>query len=1154
MTKLSLLRTTRARFARSANVERDTDGLAVSNFLPTSRALDVVRRISIALDRDDVEVAISITGPYGSGKSSLALLIDALLGPAGEASRNAAEEIIREVAPETLELLFRALDRLNARQDGFIRATVTAQREAIGLTVLRGLHRGVGRFTPKKQRANEFSVVRRKVENLYTQVVDLGKPFPSPREFRSLLSELGRIAPVLLLVDEFGKNLEAFADSHSDADLFLLQELAEWSRSGDDVPLALITMQHMAFDEYAASTSTSLRREWAKVQGRFEDIPYIDSPQHTRALISCVFETGETSSQDVIGDWAAHKAEEAAQLGLNDLGASQELIGSCWPLHPLSLQTLPELCERYGQNERTLFSFLAGHEPLSVASFLAETDYKPGEPLPVIRLDRLYDYFLEAALNLVNISSGANRWMEIDSRIRDATSVSESARRILKAVGILNLVSAGGVLRASPALLSWACADGQLGSEDPGSVLEQIRELENAGLLTYRDFADEYRIWHGTDFDIKASIEAARIRLHDEPMSTLLEETLPLNPMVASRHSHQSGTLRAFKRVWGSKLNSAIFPLTSRDRFDGLAIYILGDEAPTSNVQAVESQRPVVFITTRDSAALESAALEVAAIDLVLKEGVVEDWVAKRELEERRFQGTQQLQRAFYDAYAVESTSAVSWNLDGSWDRENNKDVIGIFSKVCDEWYSDAPVIKNDIANRHDLSSQAAKARRVLLEAMVAYRESEHFGIEGFGPEKTLYLSAIKEFELHVQNAGEWQLTKPSPNSSLHATWLIIERLIESVDGIRVSEVFDRLASPPLGIREGIAPVFVVAALLLQEDNIALYEHGTFRPQIADDVLERLLKNPGNFTLRHFGARTGLRAAFLKRLAEALELPRAPYGHSGVKSASVLAIVSHLVLIANTLPDYTKKSTILDVDAMQIRKSLFSATSPDQLLFTEMPEALGFKEVKAIASGQVNSELVSRIAKAVRDLQGAYPKLLEEVRKVIGIEFGVKSRAKLQETLQAQSIEISEKISEPGLKRLLGAFKAAIPDLDSWTEYVGMNTVGRPPNAWTTDDQKLFAARAKELGGAFRRAVALHGDLSNPEEKALRVLITHSDGGESAVLIPELSVSRSRALKPALGHAIKLTVDAIKATGGGSINNAEAKELLLSKLISEFDN
>ena len=36
--------------------------------------------------------------------------------------------------------------------------------------------------------------------------------------------------------------------------------------------------------------------------------------------------------------------------------------------------------------------------------------------------------------------------------------------------------------------------------------------LEAAGVVTYRNFADEYRIWQGTDVDIRRLLDAARQR------------------------------------------------------------------------------------------------------------------------------------------------------------------------------------------------------------------------------------------------------------------------------------------------------------------------------------------------------------------------------------------------------------------------------------------------------------------------------------------------------------------------------------------------------------------------------------------------------------------------------------------------------------------
>ncbi len=71
------------RFARSANVERDLGAAAISGYLPTGRALDVVARIGRGLLTPAAGRALAITGPHGSGKSSLAVFLHALFASRG---------------------------------------------------------------------------------------------------------------------------------------------------------------------------------------------------------------------------------------------------------------------------------------------------------------------------------------------------------------------------------------------------------------------------------------------------------------------------------------------------------------------------------------------------------------------------------------------------------------------------------------------------------------------------------------------------------------------------------------------------------------------------------------------------------------------------------------------------------------------------------------------------------------------------------------------------------------------------------------------------------------------------------------------------------------------------------------------------------------
>ena len=718
-----------------------------------------------------------------------------------------------------------ARKRLGADQRGFVRAVATAQREPISATVVRALLSGAERYEPTAKQRPAHRRVIRLLNELNDGFTSGTNTRPETRVIRSVVADLGRLAPILLLIDEFGKNLEAFADSRSDADLFLLQELAEWTRGGDGLPLALVTMQHLAFDEYADTASASQRREWAKIQGRFEDIPFVDSPLQTRALIAAAFGTAREPLATALAGWADSQQKALGATGLIDLAAAPGVLAACWPLHPLSLAVLPDLCERYGQNERTLFSFLAGPEPRAVPAFLSAHEWRAKAELPSVRLPQLYDYFIESASTMVGVSSAASRWLEIDTRIRDSHGLRPGQLRVLKAIGLLNLVSAGGSLRASRDVIVYACVDGQAETATPDEVATRLAELDELGLVTYRDFADEFRVWQGSDMDLRSALEVARRRVRDLGPADLLDRVLPLGPIVAARHSHRTGTLRAFARGWVEPTADSIDPLGTEDRPDGSAFYVLGPEAPTKAVTNRTDRKPIAFLTTADPAPLVAAAVELAAIDELLSDNddLGDDWVARRELIERRVEARSTLEHEFEHAFGALSDARGNWlyqkpgKTRTTWRTAETISASQALSQVADVWYDQAPEIHNDLANRHHLSSQAAKARRVLVEAMVASPTSESLGIAGNGPDHTMYLTLLRETELHRFDGDEWRFLEPSSASPVADVWShLVALLREAVDGrTRVDDIFGLLSQPPYGVREGIAPVLLVAALII---------------------------------------------------------------------------------------------------------------------------------------------------------------------------------------------------------------------------------------------------------------------------------------------------------------------------------------------------
>ena len=75
-----------------------------------------------------------------------------------------------------------------------------------------------------------------------------------------------------------------------------------------------------------------------------------------------------------------------------------------------------------------------------------------------------------------------------------------------------------------------------------------------------------------------------------------------------------------------------------------------------------------------------------------------------------------------------------------------------LLSDVCDVVYSASPEISNEMLGRRELTSQAAKARRELLTAMVEHHDEEWLGMEGFGPEKAMYAALLRHPRIHRDN------------------------------------------------------------------------------------------------------------------------------------------------------------------------------------------------------------------------------------------------------------------------------------------------------------------------------------------------------------------------------------------------------------------
>ena len=308
------------------------------------------------------------------------------------------------------------------------------------------------------------------------------------------------------------------------------------------------------------------------------------------------------------------------------------------------------------------------------------------------------------------------------------------------------------------------------------------------------------------------------------------------------------------------------------DAADGLLVYFLGSPEEATRFEISANGKPIVIAANSDYAMMIETVYEYTAVLRALERPDVQaDRVAKRELQDRISDARRRLLDRLSTHFHPTAPGVRFWLVGSDDPIQVSRGLSSLLSDVCDNEYEDSPEISNEMLGRRELTSQAAKARRELLTAMIEHHDEEWLGLEGFGPEKAMYAALLRHTKIHRQNKdGTFGYHQPS-RGSMNAAWGKMTRMIDgaTADQLTLDQVYEKLMAPPIGLKEGPIPVLLTALLLQRIDDVAVYQEGTYQPSLTADLLERLVKSPDRFAVKRFKL-TGNRLQFLEAVARAI--------------------------------------------------------------------------------------------------------------------------------------------------------------------------------------------------------------------------------------------------------------------------------------------
>ncbi len=965
------------------------------------------------------------TGPFGGGKSSLAVALASALHP---------DKNLRAKAREALRLDSNlSFDKAFPVRKGWLIVPAVGRRGSVVAELHVALRRTQGKAVDGRGKPNAQTLIVDLLEEAKTRLHD----------------------GVLVIIDEMGKFLEASALGSGD-DVYFFQELAE-AAARSEGRLVVVGVLHQSFTQYSARLGIDTRDDWAKVQGRYVDLPFVAASDEVVELIGRAIEAERRP--DSMFDTSKTIAE-AIRSRRPAVGQDfAKALTACWPLHPAMAALLGPISKRqFGQNERSTFGFLSSVEPHGFRSYLNSTLiseatwYRPSD---------YWDYLRSNLEPAILASPDGHRWAQAVEAVERAEAKTGDPLLVvlIKNIAVIDLFRNGSGLAADAAVIGALFYDKTRDELDAA-----LQELSALKIALYKSYTGAWSIFEGSDFDIDAAIAQA-LATSPGVDYVSLAQLMGLHPVVAKRHYHETGSMRWMELSLCSIEQAEKIAADFHPRKGEFGTFILAlpskgmsPRAARQRAQACSKLRPwpvMVGIPTNHARIAELSAELVALEQVKERHELSGDAVARREVY-ARLAAT----RADLEDQLQAAVSLAKWH-DGTVQIELGSKLSPVASQLAEELFSASPPVWSELVNRDSISSNSVKARRDLLHAMINAEGQEALGFEGFPAERGLYETILRSTELHRQDAsGAWRFMQPRDGfaSGFESLWETTRALFSDANArVGAHEIYAVWSAPPFGMKRGIQPVILTAFMLAHKANIAVYKDGMFVPRLTDFDIDECLQDPDRFSLRWVAIDEDK-----SRILDGISKLLAEIGESA-DATDPLEAARGLVSMVFNLPEWARRTQRLGEMAKAMRDMLLRASDPHKVLFVDLASLLNAADGNAY---------VKALRAPLQELAGAYGKMLAEVE------------GKMFEALDANSDDLealrerARSVSGVSGDLRLDAFATRLANFDGTRaslEGILSLAAEKPPRDWV--DRHIDAAilDLAKFARRFREAEAFVG-------------------------------------------------------------------------------
>lgn len=930
----------------------------------------------------------------------------------------------------------------------------------------------------------------RSLEDLLRQELNISKHKDVIEGLNSYYNKVSSSKKGLLIaIDEFGKFLEYASENKPEQELYIVQRLAEFANDPNKNIILLSTL-HKGFDAYHSRLDEKSRNEWEKVKGRFKEIPF-NEPVEQLLHLAAKYLNGKLKNVNLKSFKELYNSVITARVYPLYNSLNEKIAEQLYPLDILAAGILARSLQRYGQNERSLFTFL---ETTDFNNFIYETKQ-------YFNLVDVYDYLINNFYSLLSSKYNPDylKWTIIKSTLERTEVLFEkesvAKEKIIKTVGLLNILAPSGAKTNFEFLIKY----GRLSLNIP-NVENEIKILEKNKLIRFQSYSDSYVLFEGTDVDIDLALSEAENYISQYPdIISKLKEHFSFPYLSAKASYIKRGTPRFYEFI----ISDNPIQQKPQGESDGIVNLIFNENVDLNNIKSVSKtvNEAILYGIYENAELIKTTILEIDKANYVLDK-YADDRVVRREIKNL----IEKLKNELNELVIVSlfyKDSKVQWIFKGELLKiETKVEFNKKLSEIIDLVYNKTPIIHNELINREKLPAAINLARKELFKKLFENWDKPDLGFDknNFPPEKTIYLTLLKNTGIHRKENGEFILAAPT-DKTFKSLWNCCDEYFISTKSSKKSlvDLVNTLSAKPFKLKKGFIDFWLPLFLFIKRDDYALFDGEIYIPTLSNDLIEMILKNPKNYFIKAFDVQ-GIKFELFNRYRNLINKSK----EQKITSNTFIDTIRPFLTFYRSLPEYTKKTSRISREALSLRNAIANAKDPEKTFFEDFPSALGYTTQKLYKSNEYLEEYVNKLHNCIRELRLAFDDLINRIEKnilqILGLE---KFEFPLyKEKIITRYSGIKTYLLLPHQRTLYQRINSGLNDRKSWISSLVQGLIGKNLESINDDDEKIIHDKFNTLFHEFDSFLEFANlDIDTQREEAYKIEITSTNEGSLGAVI-----------------------------------------------------